>query len=291
VTTTTLVLALTWPRWTRSDGVAGDVTRDVAGDVTGDLTGDVVSAGDRGNVDHIDRVIIESDPSGGSLIGWLALNPQRTLTSAVTRRFDDTGPADRPMTGWERSAQVVGDGLAVLASPIRSVEAATSQTQAHRSTLAEIGSVDGLVAFIDAGRGIPGSPWTPAGTGLVVMVHRQRGGPAAAAGVRVEQLRERYEILESAGHRLAVVVIGAHPFDPADIATHLGGGDGAVMVALPEDRFAAEVLAGRTGCSARRLHRLGLMRAGRDASLRLHAAASSPAGLASPGLSRWGQGR
>ncbi len=283
VTTTTLVLALTWPRLTPSD----EVTDGVAGDVTGD----VPSGDGRADADRIDRVIIESDPSGGSLIGWLGLDPQRTLTAAVTRRFDDASPARWPMTAWERSAQRIGDGLAVLASPIRSVEAATSQAEAHRSTLAEIGSVDGLVAFVDAGRGIPGGPWTPAGSGLVVMVHHQRGGPAAAAGVRVEQLRERYELLESAGHHLAVVVIGAHPFDPADIATHLGEGDGVVVVALPEDRLAAEVLAGRSGCSTRRLYRLGLMRAGRNASLRLRAVLSSPAGLAPPSQSDWGTGR
>lgn len=276
VTTTTLVLAFTWP----VDGTpsAGLADPPVAGrDENGGLGSHA-----------IDRLIVESDPAGGSLVGWLGLDPLRTLTSAVTGPAGDRESTQCSHRPWQRHAQELGDGIAVLASPIRSVEAAVSQVRAQRSLLGEIGSTDGLTAFIDSGRGLPAGPWVPPGSTLVVLVHRQFGGPATAAGPRVEQLRERFESLEAVGHRLAVLIIGSHPFDPAEIAAHLSQGGAMLSVALPEDRFAAEVLAGRRGCSSRRLHRLRLMRAGREASSQLSATLSAQgADVAGPGP-QWG---
>ncbi len=257
VTTTTLVLAFTWPRVEESSVVADQlpaVERD-----ENDGFGSPV----------IERLIVESDPSGGSLVGWLGLDPRRTLTTAVTSSPYESDLARCQHRAWQNHAQLLGDGIAVLASPIRSVEAAASQMRAHRSVLGDIGSMGHPIAFIDCGRGLPAGPWVPSGSALVVLVHRQFGGPSTAAGPRVEQLRERFESFESAGHRPALVIIGSDPFDPAEIAAHLSQGDEMLSVTLPEDRFAAEVLAGRLGCSSRRLRRLRLMRAGRAASLQL----------------------
>lgn len=260
VTTTTLVLAFTWPRVGESSVVierSASVKRE---------------ENDGFEPPVIDRLIIECDPSGGSLVGWLGLDPRRTLTTAVTSSPSESEPSRCEHRTWQNHAQLLGGGVAVLASPIRSVEAAASQLRAQRSVLGGIGSLEHLTAFLDCGRGIPAGPWVPAGSSLVVLVHRQFGGPSTAAGPRVEQLRERFEHFESVGHRPVLAIIGSDPFDPAEIVAHLSQGDAIVSVTLPEDRFAAEVLAGRLGCSSRRLRRLRLMRAGRAASAQLSAA-------------------
>jgi hypothetical protein len=233
-TTTCLLLAVTWPGADRADPLNGGG----------------------------DRLIVECDPSGGSLIAWLGLDPALTLTTAVTGHHDDSGYPGA-------CAQPIGSGLAAIISPIRSVEASAAQARAQQSLLVEICSTAGLTTFIDTGQPSLSHSWVPAWADLVVIVHHQRSGPAAAAAVRVERLAERLESLETAGHRPALMIVGSVPFDPREIIGHLGHDRLATVVTVPDDRFAAEVLAGRVGCSERRFGRLRLVRAGRAAALAL----------------------
>lgn len=245
-TTTCVALAAIWPTSTRFAAAA-----DVAADV--------------------DVVVLEADPAGGSLAGWLDTPSSPSLATIVANTA--TGPDDPStlvtiMAMTHRSAA----GVRFVAAPVRSRSARRAIAEALATVAPALAAAPDLVALADFGRmqvGSESARWVEM-CDVVVLVHRQASASAAAESVRLERLAEQVEQL--VGQTVVLAIIGDAPFDPAEIADHVDRLLPDVLadwVVLAEDPLAAAVLAGRTGVSAKRLQRLPLMRSARAGADRL----------------------
>ena len=135
-------------------------------------------------------------------------------------------------------------------------------------------ATSGVMVLADIGRRHPSDvvPSLVVSAATTLVVHRQHAASAAAEAVRLERLVELVERLTATTHTLTLAIVGADPFEPAEIAAHVDASvPGAVanVVTLPDDPLAAAVLAGRAGVSANRLRRLPLMRSAASAAARL----------------------
>lgn len=214
-----------------------------------------------------DSVLIEADPDGGDLAAWLDLPATPSLSTVVTRVLDGSWPE------IERHTRLAASGLRVLPAPPRSVEAQQAVSEAGRALVPALAAMRTPVAIVDAGR-IPASPTSHpfvAAASVVVLVHRQATQSPAAAAVRLQRLADQLESFAGAPATLVLAVIGAQPFDLAEIERFITESIGtATVIGLPVDGLAAATLAGRTGVSARRLARLPLMRATADLAAAVH---------------------
>jgi MinD-like ATPase involved in chromosome partitioning or flagellar assembly len=252
----------------------------IAGDAT-TTTAVAIAAGwptDRGD----DVVVLEADPRGGSLAGWLDTPAQPSLATIVANAGIDAGRNHRTVLDTVDAMTRRSD------SGVRFIPNAVRARAAHRAieeaALVVVPALAGAptVVVADAGRLRAGDAPSPAirTADVVVIVHRQAAASASAATVRIERLVESVEELAHLDAAFVLAVIGRSPFDPAEIGQFV---DQAVpdtlqhIVALSDDPLAAATLAGRSGVSAKRLRRLPLMR---DAA-RL---ADDLAGLASSGF-------
>jgi hypothetical protein len=144
------------------------------------------------------------------------------------------------------------------------------------------------VVLADMGRRHPGdiAPALVGSAATTLVVHRQHAASAAAEAVRLERLVELVERVAATSHTVMLAVVGADPFEPAEIAAHIDAsvpGTLAGVVTLADDPLAAAVIAGRAGVSANRLRRLPLMRSA--ASAAAHLAIGSRSVPSSPGTS------
>ncbi len=108
---------------------------------------------------------------------------------------------------------------------------------------------------------------------VVVVVHRQATASAAAATVRIERLVETVEELAHLDATVVLAVVGATPFDPAEIGAFVDESVPAtvqIVASIADDPLSAATIAGRTGVSAKRLRRLPLMRDAFDLAGTLH---------------------
>jgi MinD-like ATPase involved in chromosome partitioning or flagellar assembly len=206
-----------------------------------------------------DVVLVETDPHGGSLAGWLDLPTAPSLSTAVT--IGPTG--DWPAV--EASLHVTPAGVRVLPAPVRAVEASRAASEAATWVLPMLASKVDRVAIVDAGRisAAEALPASVAQSRVLVVVHRQVSHSARAEAVRLERAAELMAHLSGAGADVVIAVIGDRPFDPGEVVDFVADGVDAACVELPDDLFSASVLAGRTGVSRRRLARLPLARRAR----------------------------
>lgn len=226
-----------------------------------------------------DTVLAEADPTGGDLAAWFDLPSTPSLSTVVTRVLDGAWP------DIERHTRLAENGLRLLSSPPRAVEATQAVGEAARALVPALAALRSPVTIADCGR----CPLDPTGhpfvgsAGMHVLVHRQAPQSARASAVRLQRLGEQARVLGGGPAPVVVAVVGATPFGFDEIEDHLVEGSGEVtVVGLPHDPLAAAVLAGRTGVSARRLARLPLMRSARD----LAAVAADAIAAVSDGLWR-----
>ena len=207
-------------------------------------------------------LVLEADPTGGSVGAWLDLPASPTLSTVVTRAVDG---------GWPAVDSLVHDspsGIRVVPAPTRSMEASRAVAEADRWLFGLLAGLGDPVVVADLGSPVPahGPPAALGSADVAVVVHRQATQSARAAAVRIERLDELVDLAAGSGCALVLAVVGDAPFDPDEILRFVAarhGADGALppLVRLPDDPLAAAVLAGRSGVSARRLARLPLMRA------------------------------
>lgn len=229
-------------------------------------------------------LVVEADPSGGSMAAWLDLPASPTLSNVVTRAAS---------AGWpvvEYLAHRSDTGLRVVPAPTRSIEAVRAVAEADRCVVPPAAGLDAPTVLVDVGAPIPayGLPVACASADVNVVVHRQVRHSARAAAVRVERYAELVDVVLSAGAPTVLAIVGDVPFDTGEIARFVRAElDAAplaafvgvsaadepdaddMVVGLPEDPLAAAVLAGRSGVSARRLARLPLMRSASSAAARI----------------------
>lgn len=227
-------------------------------------------------------IVLEFDPSGGSLAAWMDTPAVPSLSTFVASRsaamIDDASPTWRDV---EPIIHGSSSGLRFIAAPARSREAARSIAEASTSVLAVL-AASSTTVLADTGRARPsdGIPAILARATDIVVVHRQDPASPGAASVRLERLVESMEQLGLLDSHLHLAVIGDDPFDVDEIATYVATHasvtiESATTIAV--DPLSAMVLAGRTGVSAKRLSRLPLLRSITPLADRLSAAASRSA--------------
>lgn len=227
-----------------------------------------------------DAVVVEMDPSGGSLAAWLDVPVAPSLSSVVAaiHRAEAAGGTGREQIVDSMVRRAPG-GLRYLPCPFTTREATRAVAEAMElvvPTLTRGPAVGpGDTALLDLGRCLPDAlPGPVLRCDEVIAVHRQEPSSARAAAVRLERFAEVLDSL--AGRRAAtqlrppiVLIVGDRPFDPAEIVAHVGADLLLELITLPEDPMAAAVLAGRSGVSERRLRRQPLLREARAAAARL----------------------
>ncbi len=220
--------------------------------------------------------VVECDPRGGSLAGWLDMPTTPSISTAVTT-LHQIGGIDATRAAWAALDPLIRTSRAgprVLPAPFRAREARSAVNEAMRGLIPLLATVPDTVALLDLGRfGAHDGPALLAGAAPVVVVHRQDTSSAAAAAVRLERLGETFEVLRASGHEPELALIGADPFPAREIGTFVELRSEPHL--LPIDPLAAAVLAGRTGVSARRLARLPLMRGAISMARRLHDATAT----------------
>lgn len=235
----------------------------IAGDATTTTAVAIAAAWptDRGD----DVVVLEADPHGGSLAGWLDTPAQPSLATIVANAGIDAGRSHRTVLdtidAMTRRSQ---SGVRFISNAVRARAAHRAVEEAALVVIPALAAGPTMV-LADVGRLRAGDTLSPAirAADVVVIVHRQAVASAPAATVRIERLVESVEDLAHLDATLVLAVIGRSPFHPAEIGQFV---DQAVpdtvrhTVALSDDPLAAATLAGRSGISAKRLRRLPLMR-------------------------------
>jgi hypothetical protein len=258
----------------------------VVGDCTTTTCVALAATWPTGNPDPPDVVVLEADPSGGSLAGWLDTPSSPTLGTLVANTTSEAGRTTATMSTIESMVLTSDSGVRLIAAPIRSIPARRAIDEAGATLIPALASARSLVALADLGRSrLDESRPILNHSALVVVTHRQVPTSPAAEAVRLERL---IETVEHVGAPIVLGLIGGDPFDPSEIAEFVSTSvPGAVSdsFVLADDALAAAVLAGRTGVSARRLSRLPLMRSARAAALRLRESVSAGSRAGSIGTS------
>lgn len=227
----------------------------VAGDMATTTAVALAAAWPRAN----DVIVVEADPSGGDLAAWFDLPVTPSLSTVVTRVLDGSWPE------IERHARLAPSGLRLVPAPASAVEAQQAVAESARSLVGSLAALRAPVTIADTGRLAPlaaGHPFIGAAA-VTVLVHRQSSQSPSAAAVRLQRLADQLESLAGITGGVVVAIVGANPFGLDEIDTFLSG-RAASTVGLPIDELSANVIAGRTGVSERRLARLPLMRAAGD---------------------------
>jgi hypothetical protein len=205
-----------------------------------------------------DVMVIEADPSGGSLAAWLDIPVAPSLSAVVTRAT----PGEWSLI--DRLSRLTPSGLRVIPAPVRAVEATRAVAEAADVVFPTLAQLVSPVVLADGGPfgAAAAPPAVVAQSALTLVVHHQAQQSARAAGVRLERLAECFEQLTGGGVEAVLAVIGRAPFDADEIASFVGAGAVATpaVFELADDPLAAAVLAGRSGVSRRRLLRLPLLR-------------------------------
>ena len=219
-----------------------------------------------------DVLVLEADPSGGSLAGWLDTPNSPSLATIVANIGGPDASDSSVMSPVSAMTHHSASGIRFVAAPVRALPARRA-IEAAAVVVPALATRD-VAVLADMGRRHPGdvAPALVGSAAATLVVHRQHAASAAAEAVRLERLVELVERLTATAHTLTLAVIGADPFEPAEIAAHVDASvPGALtdVVMLADDALAAAVLAGRAGVSANRLRRLPLMRSAASAAARL----------------------
>jgi MinD-like ATPase involved in chromosome partitioning or flagellar assembly len=232
-----------------------------------------------------DVLVLEADPSGGSLAGWLDTPSSPSLATIVANTGVRESSDGAVLSTVSAMTQRSTSGVRFVAAPLRTLAARRAIEEATAFVVPALGVSD-VVTLADLGRRDPTNLPTDivAAAAATLVVHRQHAASPAAEAVRLERLIELVEHLAAHARTVMIAVVGSDPFDPAEIAQHVEASvPGAVgeVVTLADDPLAAAVLAGRAGVSANRLRRLPLMRSAATVASRL--ALGSRTAPASPG--------
>ena len=214
-------------------------------------------------VDHDpDVIVVEGDPSGGSMAAWLDTPLSPSLSAVVTALHQgSTAGVTRSTQRSTIDAMIrhTTSGVRFIPAPFRTREARGTVAEAEVSLFPTLAELHEVVALVDVGRIDPlRLPGAASGAALCVVAHRQDSSSAPAATVRLERLAETIAALRDDGRRVGLALIGTEPFS-LDEVIEFTAPDGPAWP-LAVDPLSAAVLAGRTGVSARRLARLPLMR-------------------------------
>jgi hypothetical protein len=211
-------------------------------------------------------VLAECDGSGGDVAAWAQLREAPGWATAVT-------DSDRSSTALFTHVQQLPSGLRVLVAPTRPKVAGPALREAAARFGPVLASLPDVVTVADCGRtaGDP-SPWLGLAA-LVVLLVRQSSS-AGATVARVDRAGELFERLQASNGAAGVVVVGAHPYPPAEVAAAVGGDLWGV---LPEDPVGAGLVAG-AWTLGRGAARCGLARAARPLAVGLLDRLSGPAG-------------
>lgn len=220
-----------------------------------------------------DALLVEMDPSGGSVAAWLGVPATPSLSSlvaAAARGADDTS-ASPSAPRMDELIRLLPGGLRFVPCPISRREARSAVTEAAQRVIPLLAATGQDVVMLDLGRaaledmGIDAASALGATADVAVAVHRQEQASVQAAAVRLERFADGVRLLAArrAGIGAApplILVVGDRPFDPDEIRSHVGPDDIGDLLTLAEDPLSAAVLAGRAGVSERRLRRQPLLR-------------------------------
>jgi hypothetical protein len=220
-----------------------------------------------------DVLVLEADPSGGSLAGWLDTPSSPSLATIVANIGVRESSDGKAMSTVAAMTQRSASGVRFIAAPLRTLPARRAIEEAATIVFPALAASD-VVTLADLGRRDPANLPADivAAAAATLVVHRQHAASAAAEAVRLERLVELVEHLAAHARTVVIAVVGSDPFHPAEIAQHVeASAPGAVaqVVTLADDPLAAAVLAGRAGVSANRLRRLPLMRSAASVESRL----------------------
>jgi hypothetical protein len=183
-------------------------------------------------------VAVEADPDGNDLAATFDLGQTPGLTSlAAAARRASTAPLE-----VDDHARHLPEQLSVVPGPVAAEDAAAAVASVA-SRVAGLVDRDGRLWCCDVGRLTASSPALPIASGSVLTV-------LVCGPTRTEALAlpSRTAALRSAGCRLGLVVVGAGPYRPAEVADH---GDVELLGVFPHARDAQELtaaaLAGRRG--------------------------------------------
>jgi MinD-like ATPase involved in chromosome partitioning or flagellar assembly len=210
-------------------------------------------------------IVLEADPGGGSLAGWLDTPAHPSLATIVANAGTDATRDHRSVVEtFGAMARRSDSGVRFVASTVRARAAHRAVEEAAAVVFPALASAP-FTVIADAGPHRAGTAPSPAlrVADVVVVAHRQASASTGAATVRIERLVETVEELAHLDAVFVLAVIGRAPFDPEEIGAFV---DQSVpdtvrtTVAIAEDPLAAATIAGRAGVSAKRLRRLPLMR-------------------------------
>jgi MinD-like ATPase involved in chromosome partitioning or flagellar assembly len=210
-------------------------------------------------------LVLEADPAGGALVGWLDVPPHPSLATVVANAGSDPERSHRSVHETVAAlSRRSASGLQFVPNAIRARSAARAVEEAAALVIPALAaSTDAVLADVGAHRA--GHSLSPVvrSAAAVVVVHRQATASPGAASVRIERLVETIEELTPVDAPLVLAVVGGSPFDPDEIGAFV---DRAVpgtiyhTAAIADDPLTAATIAGRVGVSAKRLRRLPLMR-------------------------------
>jgi MinD-like ATPase involved in chromosome partitioning or flagellar assembly len=238
-------------------------------------------------------IVLEADPSGGTLAGWLDTPVHPSLATLVATI--GTGADQRAtLTTFDSMVRRTDSGIWFVPNVIRARAARGAVEEAAVGLVPAIARSRTTV-LADLGRLAAGLPVPPVASAaeVIMVVHRQDRASAAAATVRIERLVETVEDLATSPGRMVLTVIGRVPFEAAEIGAFVEQSVPCSLFAVADvadDPLAAATLAGRAGVSAKRLRRLPLMRSAADVARLLasavdddeHAVATGTAAAGAP---------
>lgn len=224
-------------------------------------------------------VVFEADRAGGSLAAWLDTPTHPTLATIVATAGSSENHHE-VMAIVDAMTHHSSSGVRFVSNAPRGRAANQAVAEATFSVLPAVASSE-RTFVADTGRHRGGNSLSPVvrASDVVLIVHRQSPASAAAASVRIERLIETVEDVAHTDAPIVLVVIGAAPFDVAELTDFVDAavpGSIASSVGLADDPLAAFTIAGRAGVSARRLRRLPLMRDAAEAARLLDGLIASP---------------
>jgi hypothetical protein len=208
--------------------------------------------------DGVPVVLAEGDPSGGDLASWARLKDSLGWSSAVAS-------GDRSWDGLRSHLQQLPSGLNVLVAPTHTAQAQVVTREAAKRFGPLLRSMAEVTVFVDCGRIAGEIPAWALASDLALLVVRQAASSEGATTARIDRARECLGLLHAARVPVGVIVIGARPYPPAEIASVLLTD---VIAVLPEDPSGAALAAG-AWTVGRGASRSPLARAARELSARL----------------------
>jgi hypothetical protein len=214
-------------------------------------------------------LVVEGDPAGGDLAARFGLRAEPGLvTLAAARRGTATAAT------VAAHAQALPGGLRVVAGPPAAEQATAALGLLGPELLAGLAGLDGVDVLADLGRLDPSSPTLAAARAadLLVLVTR----PVLA---ELQHLAYRAAALRQACRALALIVVGAGPYPPGEVAGALGV---EVVGVLPADPRGAGLLGGVPAGGAG-LRRAPVVRAARTMVDALASRLATPPGATAGG--------